>query len=78
MCPHQFDELLDVCLHRSGTSARSRSPWSGSVIWELGWGPLAPGELSEELSEELEIDIQLENRKPKCKNQESKCMPNAC
>ena len=67
MCPHQFDEPLDVCLHRSGTSAKSRSPWSGSVIWELGWGPLAPGELSEELSEDLQIDIQLENRTPKCK-----------
>ena len=48
------------------------------MIWELGWGPLAPGELSEELSEELEIDIQLENRKPKCKSQEWKYMSNAC
>ena len=33
----------------------------------FGWGPLAPGELSEELSEDLQIDIQLENRTPKCK-----------
>ena len=66
----------------------SKKPWpvtDGSHVYvrkfgSLGGDPWAPGNRrkSRKYLEKDRIENRWENRKPKCKNQESKFMPNAC